>query len=68
MYDIYFSVVAADVYALSQDIGRGGWSWYTGSAGWMYRLILASLLGFGRKGDRLTMTPCIPAGWTQFKI
>jgi cellobiose phosphorylase len=61
-------VVAADVYALPQDIGRGGWSWYTGSAGWMYRLIVESLLGLTRTGDRLTITPCIPADWTQFKI
>ncbi|MGL6041978.1 MAG: GH36-type glycosyl hydrolase domain-containing protein, partial [Deefgea sp.] len=67
-YRIEPYVVAADVYALPQDIGRGGWSWYTGSAGWMYRLILESLLGFNRIGNLLTITPCIPADWTQFKI
>ncbi len=46
-------MVAADVYALAPHTGRGGWSWYTGSAGWMYRLIVESLLGLTREGDRL---------------
>ena len=61
-------VVAADVYALSPHIGRGGWSWYTGSAGWMYRLVVESLLGLRREGDRLHLAPCLPADWQAFKI
>ena len=59
-------VIAADVYAFSPHTGRGGWSWYTGSAGWMYRLIVESLLGVTREKDRLRFAPCIPAEWTAF--
>jgi cellobiose phosphorylase len=61
-------VVAADVYALSPHIGRGGWTWYTGSAGWMYRLIIESLLGLRQETDRLFIQPCIPEDWTTFKV
>ncbi len=61
-------VVAADVYAVSPHTGRGGWSWYTGSAGWMYRLILESLLGLRREGEQLRFAPCLPADWESFKI
>jgi len=61
-------VVAADVYAVAPHAGRGGWSWYTGSAGWMYRLMVESLLGLAREADRLTIRPCIPAEWRGFTI
>jgi cellobiose phosphorylase len=61
-------VMAADVYALAPHVGRGGWTWYTGSAGWMYRLIVESLLGLSRESDRLRFTPCIPADWESFSI
>jgi cellobiose phosphorylase len=61
-------VVAADVYALAPHIGRGGWTWYTGSAGWMYRLILESLLGLKLEVDKLRFAPCLPADWKEFKI
>jgi cellobiose phosphorylase len=61
-------VVAADVYALAPHTGRGGWTWYTGSAGWMYRLIVESLLGVALDGDRLRVTPCLPANWTGFSM
>jgi cellobiose phosphorylase len=61
-------VVAADVYAVTPHIGRGGWSWYTGSAGWMYTLILESLLGFRREGEKLRFTPCLPKDWETFKV
>jgi len=61
-------VVAADVYAVAPHIGRGGWTWYTGSAGWMYRLITESLLGIRLEVDRLHLTPRVPAAWTEFKI
>ena len=56
-------VVAADVYAREPHAGRGGWTWYTGSAGWMYRLVVESLLGLAREHDRLRFAPCLPAGW-----
>ncbi len=61
-------VVAADVYAVTPHIGRAGWSWYTGSAGWMYRLVVESLLGLRLDGDQLHLAPCLPADWQGFKI
>ena len=61
-------VVAADIYALAPHTGRGGWTWYTGSAGWMYRLVVESLLGLRREMDRLYFTPCLPAEWKEFKL
>jgi cellobiose phosphorylase len=67
-YKVEPYVVAADVYALTPHIGRGGWSWYTGSAGWMYRLVVESLLGLRREVDKLYLAPCLPADWQAFKI
>ena len=67
-YGVEPYVVAADVYALSPHIGRGGWTWYTGSAGWMYRLIVESLLGLRLEVDKLRFAPCLPADWKEFKI
>jgi cellobiose phosphorylase len=61
-------VVAADVYAVAPHVGRGGWSWYTGSAGWLYRLIVESLLGLKREGDTLRIEPCLPPDWTTYAI
>jgi len=61
-------VVAADVYAVWPHIGRGGWTWYTGSAGWMYRLIVESLLGLRLETDKLRFEPCLPADWESFKV
>jgi cyclic beta-1,2-glucan synthetase len=61
-------VVTADVYAVAPHVGRGGWSWYTGSAGWMYRLMVESLLGFGRHDDKLVLTPQLPDGWPGFSM
>jgi cellobiose phosphorylase len=61
-------VVAADVYAVSPHTGRGGWTWYTGSAGWMYRLIVESLLGLKLEVDKLRFTPCLPADWPGFTM
>jgi cellobiose phosphorylase len=61
-------VVAADVYAVAPHTGRGGWTWYTGSAGWMYRLFVESLLGLRREGETLRMAPCIPPSWPGFKL
>ncbi|MBI2203895.1 MAG: glycosyl transferase [Candidatus Rokubacteria bacterium] len=61
-------VVAADVYAEPPHVGRGGWTWYTGSAGWMYRAGLESVLGFRLRGTRLVIDPCIPRAWPGFEI
>jgi cyclic beta-1,2-glucan synthetase len=61
-------VVAADVYGLPPHTGRGGWTWYTGSAAWLYRVGLESILGFTRRGARLEFSPCIPASWKGFEI
>ena len=60
--------MAADVYSLPPHIGRGGWTWYSGSAGWMYRLIVESLLGLDLEGNLLRITPCIPAEWKGFTV
>jgi cellobiose phosphorylase len=68
LYKVEPYVVAADVYAVSPHIGRGGWSWYTGSSGWMYRLIVESLLGLGLAGDQLTIAPHLPLDWNDFRI
>jgi cellobiose phosphorylase len=67
-YKVEPYVVSADVYALSPHTGRGGWTWYTGSAGWMYRLIVESLLGLRLEVDKLHVAPCLPADWEAFKV
>jgi len=67
-YKVEPYVVSADVYAVEPHIGRGGWSWYTGSAGWMYRLVVESLLGLHREKNTLYISPCIPIEWTDFKM
>ncbi len=61
-------VVAADVYSVAPHEGRGGWTWYTGSAGWMYRLLIETLLGANLEGDRLRLAPRMPEAWPGFKI
>jgi cyclic beta-1,2-glucan synthetase len=61
-------VVAADVYAAPQHLGRGGWSWYTGSASWMYRIALEGLLGVRLDGDQLVLDPVIPHSWPGFEV
>jgi cellobiose phosphorylase len=60
--------LASDVYALAPHTGRGGWTWYTGSAGWMYRTILESLLGLRLHGGQLYFAPCVPADWKSFRL
>jgi len=67
-YKVEPYVVAADVYAVPPHTGRGGWTWYTGAAGWMYRLIVESLLGLKREGGRLRFDPCLPAEWDGFQV
>ena len=61
-------VLASDVYALPPHRGRGGWTWYTGSAGWMLRFILESLLGLSVESDRLRIVPCVPKHWVSFQL
>ena len=61
-------VLAGDVYSHPAHPGRGGWSWYTGAAGWMYRTGLESLLGLRRAGATFTVDPCIPASWPEYTI
>jgi cyclic beta-1,2-glucan synthetase len=68
IYKVEPYVVASDVYALFPHVGRGGWTWFTGSAAWLYRLILESLLGMSINMDKLTFKPCMPAEWKEFKI
>jgi len=60
-------VVAADVYSVAPHVGRGGWTWYTGSAGWLYRAGVEGLLGLRRHGDMLSIQPCIPRSWPGFR-
>jgi cellobiose phosphorylase len=67
-YKVEPYVVAADVYSRSPHIGRGGWTWYTGSAGWMYRLLTETLLGLNLAGDRLRLAPRFPKSWASYKI
>ncbi len=67
-YKVEPYVICADVYAVAPHTGRGGWSWYTGSAGWMYRLIVESLLGLVLEKACLRFAPCLPASWTAFTI
>ncbi len=61
-------VVAADVYAIAPHVGRGGWTWYTGSAGWMYRLIVESLLGLTVQAEVLSVKPCVPGEWKSYRV
>ncbi len=68
IYKVEPYVLAADVYAYAPHAGRGGWTWYTGSAGWMYRLIIESFLGLQQEANKLKFLPCVPAVWESFKI
>ncbi len=59
-------VVSADIYGVGEHTGRGGWSWYTGSAGWLYRAAVEGILGIRREGNRLFVKPVLPTDWTGF--
>ncbi|MFC0697447.1 GH36-type glycosyl hydrolase domain-containing protein [Paraburkholderia humisilvae] len=65
-YKVEPYVVAADVYSVAPHVGRGGWTWYTGSAGWMYRAGVEGILGIRREGNFLVVNPCIPDSWPGF--
>ena len=66
-YKVEPYVVAADIYSAEGQVGRGGWTWYTGSAGWLYRAGVESILGLHKEGDRLRIDPCIPRSWPGFR-
>ena len=68
LYRVEPYVVAADICGLAPHVGRGGWTWYTGSAGWMYRLGLERILGLRRAGTTLRFDPCIPADWSSYEL
>ena len=68
LYKVEPYVVAADVYAHPAHAGRGGWTWYTGSASWMYRTGLEGILGLERRGATFSLNPCIPFGWSGFSV
>jgi cyclic beta-1,2-glucan synthetase len=65
-YKVEPYVVAADVYSVAPHVGRGGWTWYTGSAGWMYRAGIEGLLGLRKRGGELSIEPCVPGAWPGF--
>jgi cyclic beta-1,2-glucan synthetase len=67
-YKVEPYVIAADVYSVAPHVGRGGWTWYTGSAGWLYRAGIEGILGFRLQGEILMLAPCIPEGWPRFEI
>ncbi|MBK8616680.1 MAG: cellobiose phosphorylase [Anaerolineales bacterium] len=67
-YQVEPYVIAADIYSVPPHIGHGGWTWYTGSSGWMYRLGIEAILGIARVADTLTINPCIPAHWLEYKV
>ena len=67
-YKVEPYVVAGDIYAAATHVGRGGWTWYTGSAGWLYRCGIESILGLRKRGDSLTIDPCIPHAWRSFRL
>jgi cellobiose phosphorylase len=67
-YKVEPYVVCADVYGAPPHTGRGGWTWYTGSASWLYRVALEAILGFRLQGNRLKIEPCIPRGWAGYQM
>jgi cyclic beta-1,2-glucan synthetase len=67
-YKVEPYVASADVYSMPPHVGRGGWTWYTGSAGWMYRAGLEWMLGFHLRDKALVIEPCIPRAWKGFEL
>ena len=67
-YKVEPYVIAADIYGVPPHTGLGGWTWYTGSSAWMYRLGIEAILGITRVGNTLNINPCIPRDWTGFKV
>ncbi len=67
-YKVEPYVISADVYAQEPHVGRGGWTWYTGSSGWLYRVGIEAILGFKLRGDKIEIDPCIPRAWVGYQI
>ncbi|SDM06194.1 Cellobiose phosphorylase [Geoalkalibacter ferrihydriticus] len=67
-YKVEPYVMCADIYAVPPHTGRGGWTWYTGAAGWMYQLTVETLLGLHLEVDQLRIAPCIPVHWPAYKV
>jgi cellobiose phosphorylase len=67
-YKVEPYVICADVYGAPPHTGRGGWTWYTGAAGWLYRVAVEAILGVHVRGDALHLEPCVPAGWPGFEV
>jgi len=67
-YQVEPYVMCADIYAVPPHTGRGGWTWYTGAAGWMYQLTVETLLGLHLEVDQLRIAPCIPTHWPEYKV
>jgi cyclic beta-1,2-glucan synthetase len=67
-YKVEPYVMPGDVYGAPPHTGRGGWTWYTGSAGWLYRAALENILGFRKEGDLLRIDPCVPKDWPRFEL
>jgi cyclic beta-1,2-glucan synthetase len=67
-YKVEPYVVAADVYSTGANLGRGGWTWYTGSSGWMYRVAIEWILGIQKKENKLVINPCVPKDWSEFSV
>jgi cyclic beta-1,2-glucan synthetase len=67
-YKVEPYVAAADVYSVPPHVGRGGWTWYTGSAGWLHRAGIESILGLTVKSDRFEVAPCLPTTWPGFEM
>ena len=68
IYKVEPYVVASDIYAVFPHVGRGGWTWLSGSAAWLYRMIIESLLGLSLQNGKLRFSPCLPADWKEFKM
>jgi cellobiose phosphorylase len=67
-YKVEPYVMAADVYSAAPHMGRGGWTWYTGASGWLYRIGVEYMTGFSKRGTQLAINPCIPGGWPGFSM
>ncbi len=67
-YKVEPYVIPGDVYSLEDHVGRGGWTWYTGAASWIYRVWLEEVIGFKRRGEKLRVDPVIPADWPSFRV
>ncbi|HKY22593.1 MAG TPA: glucoamylase family protein [Vicinamibacterales bacterium] len=68
VYRVEPYAVAADIYSAPGHVGRGGWTWYTGAAGWMYRVTIEHILGIRREGEWLLINPCVPAEWPEYQV